>query len=553
MNWRSKSFLGAPEGAMARSFYKSMGYTDADLEKPVIAVVNTWNTVCPGQYNLRSVAEAVKEGIRAAGGMPVEFGTIGPCDGIAQGHEGMHYILPSREIIAASIELMVEAHRLDGMVLLGSCDKVVPGLLMAAARLNLPTILVNGGPMYPGEYRGRHISGNEVHIALGALRAGKISSEEFKEIENCACPTPGSCTMMGTANTMCCLAEALGLSLPGSATIPAIASQRLQVAQEAGRRSVDLVLKGIRARDIITKESLENAIRVGLAIGGSTNFVLHLLALAHEAGIDLSIDDFDRLSQETPYIASLMTASEYDMIDFHQAGGVPAVMNQLLPLLHGACLTVNGKTVAENVQGVKIKNSEVIRTLDNPFLPTGGLAVLKGNLAPLSAICKPAAIKKERWYVRGRAKVFNSEEELVQAIHAGRIQRGDMLVVRYEGPKGGPGMREMYTAMEMLAGYELAEYVYVLTDGRFSGSNFGGFVGHISPEAAEGGPLALVEDGDLITVDIPHRTLTLEVSQEELERRKQAWRKPAPKIRSGFLGLYAQLVKSAHYGAVLGF
>jgi dihydroxy-acid dehydratase len=551
LSWRSKEFIGAPEGAMARAFYKSMGYTDADLERPIIAIVNTWNTVCPGQYNLRQVAESVRDGIRSGGGMPVEFGTIGPCDGIAQGHSGMHYVLPSRDIIANSVELMVQAHRLDGMVLLGSCDKIVPGLLMAAARLNLPAIVVTGGPMNPGQYQGKDIDGNTVHIALGAYKAGKISEEEFKLVENSACPTPGSCTMIGTANTMCCLTEAMGMSLPGSATIPAVESRRLQVAQESGRRIVQLVLDNLTARNIINRDSLLNALRLGVAIGGSTNLILHMLAIAHEAKVNLTIDDIEEISKQTPYLASIMTASEFDMVDFHRAGGVPAVMKELLPLLNREALTVSGQSVENNFASAEIKDSSVIKSIQEAFLPNGGIAILRGNLAPDSAVCKPAAMKADRLCVDGFAKVYDSEEDLIAAIYASQIEPGDIIVVRYEGPKGGPGMREMYTPLELLDGYGLAESVFLITDGRFSGSNRGGFVGHVSPEAMDGGPIAIVQDGDPIRIDIPNRLVDLMIPANEIEQRLKLWIKPQPKIKEGYLATYVKLVQSAHRGAIL--
>lgn len=553
MNERSQSLLGVPEGAMARGLYRSMGYTNEDLKKPVIAIVNSWNTVCPGHYNLKEVAAAVKEGIVQQGGMAVEFGTIGPCDGIAQGHEGMTYILPSREVILHSVEVMVEAHRFDGMVLLGSCDKTVPALLMAAARLDLPAILVNGGPMEPGTRHGRDVDVNEIEIAVGEYQAGKIDLEELTYVEKSACPTPGSCTMLGTANTMSCLSEALGFSLPGSSTVPATYSKRLQVARESGRRVVDLVREGVNARQIITAQALENAIRVGLAIGGSTNLVLHLLALAEEAELTLEINDFDRLSKETPYIASVMTASAYDMVDFHRAGGIPAVMRQLLPMLHGDALTVSGYTVEENVKDAQIEDVRVIRPLANPFKPDGGLAIMRGNLAPQSAVAKPSAIPAERLQVEGPANVFNSESELILAIKEHKIEKGDIIVVRYEGPKGGPGMREMFNPLKLLDGYGLAKYVYLITDGRFSGSNRGGFVGHICPEAAEGGPLAIVENGDRIKVDIPNRRLDLLVSEEEIARRFEAWQGPINRAKKGYLALYANLVRPAFRGAVMKF
>ena len=552
MTWRSKGFLGDPhKGALARGLYRSMGYTDTDFKQPFIAIVNTWNDICPGHFTLRNVASAVREGIRMAGGTAVEFGTIAPCDGIAQAHDGMHYILPSRGIIANSVEMMMQAHMLDGMVLLGSCDKVVPGLLMAAARINLPAIVVNAGPMYPGTHKGQHIDVNATQIHLGKFKAGKISEDEFRQVERSACPTPGSCTMMGTANTMSCLTEAMGMSLTGCATIPAVDALRINIAKESGRRAVELVLEGIKARDIITRESLINAVRVGMAIGGSTNLIMHILAIAHEAQIEFSIDDYEELSNSTPYLASIMTASEYDMVDFHQAGGVPAVMNQISHLLYKDSLTVTGKTIIDNVAGTPIQDEKVIRPFDQPFLPNGGIAILKGNLASDSAVCKPAAMKADRLYLQGKAKVFDSEEEFVAAIYDNKIKPQDMIVVRYEGPKGGPGMREMFTPLELLDGYGLAESVFLITDGRFSGSNRGGFVGHVSPEAAEGGTIGIVKDGDSIIVDIPNRTIQLDIPQAEIERRLREWVQPEPKIKHGYLATYARLVKSAHYGAIV--
>lgn len=553
MDWRSREFRNSPAGALTRALYKGMGYADDDLKKPIIAVANSWNTVCPGQFNLNQVAQAVREGISEAGGMPVEFGTIGPCDGIAQGHKGMKYILPCRDVIASSVELMIEAHQIDGMVLLGSCDKIVPGMLMAAARLNLPTIIVTGGPMETGRYKGQNVDVNTIEVATGAFKAGRITEEEFKEIENSVCPGPGSCQMMGTANTMCCLTEALGLSLPGSAAVPAVAAKRLVIARESGRQIISLVEKGITAGQIITKESIENAIKVGLAIGGSTNLVLHILALAHEAGIQLDIEEFDSLSLKTPYIASLVTASKYDMVDFYRVGGIPAVMKELMPLLNKHCVTITGYSMETNINSLNPPepDGKVIRSLKNPFKPTGGLAVLKGNLAPGTAIAKPAAIPEDRLVCSGPAKVFDAEEDLIAAIHDGKIKPGDIIVVRYEGPKGGPGMREMYTPLKLLDGYGLAESVFLITDGRFSGSNKGGFIGHICPEAAEGGPIALVKDGDIISIDINRRNITLEVPDDEIEIRRAGWTKKEPKVKKGYLALYAKIVSSANKGAIL--
>lgn len=548
---RSKDILHFPEWALNRSLYKSMGYTDQDLVKPLVAVVNSWNTVVPGHYNLREVSEAVKAGIREAGGTPVEFGTIAACDGIAQGHEGMRYILPTRDLIANDIEMMIQAHRFDGMVLLGSCDKIVPGMLMAAARLDIPSILVNGGPMLPGHFKGKDTDSSIVQESLGALKAGEMTEAEYLELENCACPGPGSCAMLGTANTMCCLAEAMGMALPGSATIPAVDAGRLRAAQESGRVIVDLIQKGITAGQIITKESLANAVRVSSAIGGSTNVALHLPAIAYEADVEFNLEWFHQLSQETPHIAGIMPATEYDLADFHAAGGVPAVMKEISSLINTDCLTVTGKTVLENVKQVAIKDPRVIKTMDNPFHANGGLAVIRGNLAPNGAVTKPAAISSDLLTFRGPARVFDSEQLAIAAIEAGRIQPGDVVVIRYEGPKGGPGMPEMFKPMKLLVGLGLAKKVALVTDGRFSGSNNGCFVGHISPEAMEGGPLALVQEGDLVDIDIPNRQLNVDLSPEELAKRKENWQAPAPRVTKGYLALYARITESADKGAII--
>ncbi|GAB6180030.1 dihydroxy-acid dehydratase [Desulfotomaculum defluvii] len=551
MYHRSKEILHFPDWALNRSLYKSMGYTDEDLDKPLVAVVNSWNNVVPGHYNLREVSEAVKAGIREAGGTPVEFGTIAACDGIAQGHEGMRYILPTRDLIANDIEMMIQAHRFDGMVLLGSCDKIVPGMLMAAARLDLPAIFVNGGPMMPGHFKGRDTDSSIVQESLGALKAGEMTEAEYKELENCACPGPGSCAMLGTANTMCCLAEAMGMALPGSSTIPAVDAGRFRSAQQSGRVIVDLIKRGITAGQIITKDSLANAVRVSSAIGGSTNVALHIPAIAYEANVDYDLEWFHGLSQGTPHIAGIMPATEYDLADFHTAGGVPAVMKELVSLLNTDCITVTGKTVFENIQSAAIKDPRVIKTMANPFHENGGLAVIKGNLAPNGAVTKPAAIASELLKFRGPARVFDSEQLAIGAIETGKIQPGDVVVIRYEGPKGGPGMPEMFKPMKLLVGMGLAKKVALITDGRFSGSNNGCFVGHISPEAMEGGPLALVREGDLIDIDIPNRQLNIEISSEELAIRKKDWQAPVPRVSRGYLALYARITESADKGAII--
>lgn len=549
---RSQRILTRPEWSINRAYYKAMGYSDTDLEKPMIGIANAWSTTVPGHYNLRQVAEAVKEGIRQAGGTPVEFGVIGACDGIAEGHEGMRYILPTRDIIAHSIELMVQAHQYDGIVLLGSCDKIVPGMLMAAARLDLPAIFVNGGPMLGGPVlHGRKADTTSIIEAVGRLKQGEINEEELVRMEDSCAPTCGSCSFLGTANTMCCIAEALGMSLTGSAMVPAVYNDRLKVAQESGRVIVSLVEKNLTARKIITRESIENAVRLNAAIGGSTNAALHLPAIAYEAKIPLDMELFDILSRSTPLIAKMNPAAPLNVIDFYEAGGVPAVMEEIANLLHTGAMTVTGKTIGENIKGSKSTNPAVIKTFREPFSPMGGLAVLYGSLAPNSAVTKPAAINPNMLTFKGSARVFDSEEEANQAILNKAINPGEVIVIRYEGPKGGPGMPEMFKAMKLLYGLGLADKVALVTDGRFSGTNNGCFVGHISPEAAEGGPIALVQDGDLIEIDIPGRKLELLVDPEELEKRKENWRPVPPRVTEGYLYLYSKLAESADKGAII--
>ncbi len=552
MFWRSKDILQWPEWSLVRALYKSMGYSDQDLARPMIGIANSWNRVVPGHYNLNLVSDYVKQGIQQAGGTPVEFGVIAACDGIAQGHDGMHYILPTRDLIAHDVEMMIEAHRLDGVVLLGSCDKILPGMLMAAARLDIPAILVAGGPMEGGcEFDERAADMTSLTEGLAMLKTGKIDEGAYRRLENCAGPTCGSCSFLGTANTMCCLAEALGLSLPGSATIPATQADRLRAAQESGRQILHMIQKGITARQIINQKGIENAIRVNAAIGGSTNAILHMLAIAYEADVDLTVDAFEELSRTTPHIAKMNPAAAPNVPDFHQAGGVPAVMKEILPLLHGNALTVSGKTVVENVSKAEVHNREVIKTMADPWSQGGGLAVLRGNLAPSSAITKPAAIQPEMHKFTGKAHCFDSEEAANQAILDGKVVEGEVVVIRYEGPKGGPGMREMYIAMKLLYGRGLALKTALVTDGRFSGTNNGCFVGHISPEAAEGGPLSIVRNGDLITIDIPSRKLHLHVSDEEIQRRLASWKRPEPKFKKGYLALYSRLAESADKGAII--
>ena len=552
MTWRSKDILERPEWSINRALYKSMGYSDYDLDQPLIGIANSWNRVVPGHYNLRQVSEYVQQGIRQAGGTPVEFGVIAACDGIANGHEGMHYILPTRDLIANDVEMMIEAHRLDGVVLLASCDKIVPGMLMAAGRLDIPAIMVVGGPMEGGcEFDGRASDLTSMTEGLGMLKSGKIDEVTYRNLEDRAAPTCGSCSFLGTANTMCCVAEALGLCLPGSSTIPATHAERFRSAQESGRQMVALVKQGITACQIINQQGIENAIRVNAAIGGSTNAALHIPAIGYEADCEITMDLFEELSRSTPHIAKMNPAAPPNVPDFHDAGGVPAVMKEILEQLHGEALTVTGKTVAENVADAKTPDRDIIRTLADPWSKEGGVAILRGNLASNTAITKPAAIVPEMHKFEGKARCFDSEEAANQAILDGEVQEGEVVVIRYEGPKGGPGMREMYKAMKLLYGKGLALKTALVTDGRFSGTNNGCFVGHISPEAAEGGCLAIVEDGDLITIDIPDRNLHLHVSDEEIKGRLSRWQRPEPKFKKGYLALYARLAESADKGAII--
>lgn len=545
--------LRGDNGALKRALYKSMGFTDDQLRKPIIAIVNSYTNATPGHVNLNAVAEKVKEGILASGGTAMQFGTIAPCDGIAEGHDGMRYILPSRDLIASSIEAMVRAHKFDGIVLLGSCDKIVPGMLMSAARLDIPAIFINGGPMYPACYKGKHYDGNIVTEAIGWKRQGKITEEEFKKIEDIAEPGAGSCAMLGTANTMGCLAESLGMSLAGSAVIPAVMAKRLSIAYDTGHKIVDLVKNNITARQIITKKSIENAMITLLAIGGSTNGIMHLQAIHHEAGfghLDLSV--FDDLSRKIPHIASIYPASKYDLVDFYEAGGIPAVLKELEDKLNLDCLTVTEKTIGENIKEFeKTTISEIIRDIDNPFHKDGGVAILKGNVAPEGCVVKPAAVPDDMFLFKGVAKNFSSENESVDAIINGEVKPGTVLVLRYEGPKGGPGMPEMYRPMKHLEGMGLSNSCALITDGRFSGSNRGLFIGHISPEAYEGGLLALIEDGDIIEINIEERSINLEVEESVLNERRKTWKPVVKKIKPGYLNTYQRNSKSASRGAIV--
>jgi len=550
-----KSFCGL-ENADIRNVLKGMGYSDDDLttQRPAIGIANSWNTLIPGHFNLNQISEQVKKGIHRAGGTVFEFGVIGLCDAIAK--DNFNYVLPSREVICDSVEIMAEANPLDGIVLLGSCDKIVPGMLMAAARLDIPAILVNGGPMLSGvDFGGRKSDATSVSEAMGMYKTGKISLEEYKTVEDLSCPTCGSCSFMGTANTMGCLTEALGMSLPGAGAIPAVHAERLRLAERSGEAICQMVKQGITARNIINKKSLENAVKICLAIGGSTNAVLHLCALAYEAEVEINIlDAFDKFSKNTPTIAKIFPAAHWDMEDLWKAGGISRVVDRLQTLLHMDVMTCTGKTMKENIDGCSYpfpENNEVIKTIDQPFATSGGLAVIRGNLAPKTGISKPAAIDPSVRQFTGTAVVFDSEEKANQAILDGKIKAGDIVVIRYEGPKGGPGMVEMYRALKYLYGMGLHKSTAVITDGRFSGTNNGCFVGHISPEAAEGGPLAIVENGDKISIDVINSTIHLNVPDGEIERRLRNWQKPEPKVKKGYLNLYSRLASSADEGAII--
>jgi len=533
-----------------------MGFGDDDLERPIIGIANTWSEINPGHTNLRQLADYVKRGIYRAGGTPVEFGTIGVCDGVAGAHAGMHYVLPTREIIAASVELMAEANRLDGLVLLGSCDKIVPGLLMAAARLDIPSILLAGGPMLSGPaYNGRPSDAVSPTEAIAKLQSGEATAAELIDIEELCEPTCGSCAYLGTANTMCCLSEAMGMSLSGSALIPAVYNERVRAAFKTGEKIVELVNNGVTSADIITLPALNNAIKVLLAIGGSTNAVLHLAAIAHEAGLNPHdiIDAIDTLSYEIPLIAKVNPASGYDMECFYQAGGIQQVMIEIKALLDTDCMTVDGAAVSENLAEFRNRyglDRNIIKTLDEPFTTISGLSVLRGNLAPDSGIAKPAAIHPDALKFTGEAIVFDSEEECLDAISQHRVKAGHIVVIRYEGPKGGPGMPEMFKPMKLLSSSGLDRSTAIITDGRFSGTNNGCFVGHISPEAANGGPIAIVEDGDKITIDVEERQLHLHLSDEEIQERFKRWTY-TPKKSKGYLATYAKLAQSADKGGIL--
>ena len=554
MRTRSRDILEGPQWANVRALYKASGYSEGELGRPLVGVVNSYGTICPGHVIFRQLADRVREGIQAGGGTPVEFGTIGACDGIAMGHKGMRYILPSRQTIADSIEEMAEAHRLDGLILLGSCDKIIPGMLMGAMRVNLPTILVNGGPSLPGRmkednpYGGEFIDHSIIQESEGALRKGLIREEQFKWIENHAMPSIGSCAMLGTANTMGCLAEAMGIMLPGTAAIPAVYSERLSAGYESGRQIVELIRQNLKIRNIITRRSIYNGIRVNAAIGGSTNAVLHLLGLAYEGEIDLSVFEYGEISDGVPHLVPLIPAGSNTLLDFYEAGGIPAVMKELREFLWTEEKTCVNKTIGEIIETAVNVRPEVIRSIEHPVHKRGGIKILKGNLAPEGAVTKPSSIPESALVFRGKARIYEGEEEALKGIRQGQVKPGEVVVIRYEGPKGGPGMPEMYKAMKLLVGMDLGDKVCLITDGRFSGSNNGCFVGHICPEAAQKGPIAYLEDGDEILVNVPEgRIEAIDVDYEHRQKTKNILRKEV----KGVLFQYAEKVSSASMGGVI--
>ncbi|MFY9941196.1 MAG: dihydroxy-acid dehydratase [Desulfobacterales bacterium] len=539
-----------------RALFKAMGYTDTEIRRPLVGIANSANAIIPGHIHLDKIVEAVKAGIYMAGGTPVEFGTIGVCDGIAMNHVGMKYSLASRELIADSIEVMATAHALDALVLVPNCDKIVPGMLMAAARLDLPAIVVSGGPMLAGRRPGgggEKIDLITVFESVGAVKAGRMTPAELAEIEDAACPTCGSCAGMFTANSMNCLTEAIGLGLAGNGTIPAVMAARIRLAKTAGMQVLALLAKGLTPRRILTPDAFRNALTVDMALGCSTNTVLHLTALAREAGVDFDLDLINAVSAQTPHLCSLSPGGKDHVEDLDRAGGIPALMQTLLAggLLNPACLTVSGATVGENLATVRVLDPAVIHPLDSPYHPEGGLAVLFGNLAPEGCVVKQSAVRPEMMRHEGPARVFDTEEAATEAIMSGGIRPGDVVVIRYEGPMGGPGMREMLTPTSAIAGMQLDAQVALLTDGRFSGGSRGAAIGHISPEAMQGGPLAAVRENDRIAIDIPAKKLTLNVSDREIQERLAAWRAPAPRITRGYMARYARMVSSASRGAVV--
>ena len=550
---RSDNVTKGMQQAPHRSLFNALGFTKEELERPLVGIVSSHNEIVPGHMNIDKIVEAVKIGVAMAGGTPVVFPAIAVCDGIAMGHVGMKYSLVTRDLIADSTECMALAHQFDALVMVPNCDKNVPGLLMAAARLNIPTVFVSGGPMLAGHIHGKKRSLSSMFEAVGSYAAGTMTEEEVTEYENNVCPTCGSCSGMYTANSMNCLTEAIGMGLQGNGTIPAVYSQRIQLAKHAGMKVMELLEKNIRPRDIMNEKAFMNALTIDMALGCSTNSMLHLPAIAHEAGVEINLDIANELSAKTPNLCHLAPAGPTYMEDLNEAGGVYAVMNELNKkgLLHTECMTVTGKTVGENIKDCVNLNPEVIRPIDNPYSQTGGLAVLKGNLAPDGGVVKRSAVVEEMMVHEGPARVFDCEEDAIAAIKGGKIVEGDVVVIRYEGPKGGPGMREMLNPTSAIAGMGLGSSVALITDGRFSGASRGASIGHVSPEAAVGGPIALVEEGDIISINIPELKLEIKVSDEEMQARKAKWQPREPKVTTGYLARYAAMVTSGNRGAIL--
>ena len=548
---RSKSLSpDVPQYYMRRVFFKSMGATDEDLEKPLVAIANTWNEILPGSFHLDRIAAAVKRGIRQAGGMATIFNVLAPCDGQGSGNVGFKYVLPSRDLIAASVEMMIEHASYDAAVMIGTCDKIVPGLIMAAARCNLPTVLVTGGYMPAGRYKGDRLDCTSMGKYFVMYRQGKITREELNEVEGSVCPGPGACCLMGTANSMCIAAEALGLSLPGNSALCATDPALENLAEEAGRKVMELLWKDLKARDIMTPAALRNAVKVCCATSGSTNLTLHFPAIAHELDYPFSLDDFENISQQTPSIMEIKPSDPlYLMEDFERAGGLQAVMKSMASLLDTSVMTASGRSLADNLKKAEIRDTDIIRPLSNPKGKNGGIAILKGNMGV--AVVKQTAVRPEMQKHRGPARVFEQEEDCIEALLAGKVKEGEVLVIRYEGPKGGPGMREMVMATWLLVDMGLDRSIAILTDGRFSGTSGGPCVGHLVPEAMVGGPIAVLHDGDIVDIDIPARTLNVAVSDEEIRQRLISWRPPAPKVTKGYLAHFAKYVTSADKGAYL--
>lgn len=549
---RSDVVKKGPQRAPHRSLFKAAGLTEEELERPLIGVVTSQNDIIPGHVHLDQIVEGVKKGVLMSGGTPLVFPTIGVCDGIAMGHEGMKYSLVTRELIADTIECMVKAHGFDALVLIPNCDKIVPGMMMAALRLNIPAVIVSGGPMLPGKFKDTDVSLTTVFEAVGAYENGTMLEGDLKELEDNACPTCGSCSGMFTANSMNCLAEVLGLALPGNGTIPAVYSERIRLAKQAGMAVMNLLEKDIKPRDIVTEKAIENALACDMALGCSSNSVLHLTAIANEAKLPINLNIINEVSGRTPNLCHLAPASQTHIIDLYYAGGIGAVLNELSKknLIHLDCITATGKTQGENIEGKKVKDYSIVRPIEEPYSETGGIAILRGNLAKDGAVVKRSAVEKEMLKHKGPARVYESEEEAIEAIMGKQIKAGDVIVIRYEGPKGGPGMREMLSPTSAIAGMGLDKEVALITDGRFSGATKGASIGHVSPEAAEGGVIALIEEGDIISIDINAGKLELEVSDEELEGRRKRLKPVEPKVTEGYLARYAKLVSSASTGAV---